>query len=394
MRKKYDFLIIGSGLYGATFAHIMKMHNKRCLVIERRSHLGGNIFCENVENIPVHKYGAHIFHTSDKKVWDFVNSLCSFNRYTNCPIAMAPDGRYYNLPFNMNTFYTLWNVKTPQDALNKLEKQREDAVKSLKGRHPANLEEQALSLVGKDIYELLIKGYTEKQWGRKCSDLPADIIKRIPVRLTFDNNYFNDAFQGIPIGGYNYLINALLEGVEVRTKCDFFEHRNDLEMLADTIVYTGAIDRFFDYIHGHLQYRTVSFETETLETANFQGNAVINYTSVNIPFTRIIEHKHFEMFGDQVYDIPVSVISREFSAEWNPKLEPYYPINDERNLSLFCKYHNMALELNKMSVKDINYFGPNEWIFGGRLAEYKYYDMDKVVAEAMKRAYLKLSSSC
>ena len=370
----YDYLIVGAGLYGATFAHLARKQGRRCLVIDKRPHAGGNIYCEEIEGINVHKYGAHIFHTSDRRVWDFVSSIVPFNRYTNCPVAQAPDGRLYNLPFNMNTFYQMWGVKTPAEARAKLNEQRLEAVERMKAEgvdEPRNLEEQALTLIGRDIYEQLIKGYTEKQWGRPCSELPAFIIRRLPVRLTFDNNYFNDLYQGIPIGGYNRLIDGLLEGIEVRLDTDFFDNREHWESLADSIVFTGKIDQFFDYRYGTLQYRTVRFETETLPEANHQGNAVVNYTSSDVPYTRVIEHKHFETFGDAVYANPHTVISREYSTEWHDGMEPYYPINDERNQSLYERYRSLAA-----SRPDV--------IFGGRLAEYRYYDMAPIIAQVFK----------
>ena len=375
---KYDYLIVGAGLFGAVFAHEAMRRGKRCLVIDKRGHVGGNVYCENIEGINVHKYGAHIFHTSDKKIWDYVNDIVPFNRYTNCPVAQVPNGRLYNLPFNMNTFYQMWGVKTPAEAEQKLQEQRREALKILGGREPKNLEEQALALIGKDIYEQLIKGYTEKQWGRKCTELPADIIRRLPVRLVFDNNYFNDAYQGIPIGGYNKLIDGLLEGADVRLNCDYFDHREDLEKIADKIVYTGPIDRFFSYSLGRLQYRTVRFETEVKEIPNYQGNAVVNYTSREVPYTRIIEHKHFELFGAEVYENQNTVVSKEYSTEWTPELEPYYPINDERNTRLYHDYRKMTESLPKAAN------GVSKYVFGGRLADYKYYDMAPTVAAALK----------
>lgn len=368
---KYEYLIVGAGLFGATFAHLAHKQGKRCLVIDKRPHPGGNIYCEEIAGINVHKYGAHIFHTSDREVWEFVNSIVPFNRYTNCPVAQAPNGRLYNLPFNMNTFYQMWRVKTPEEAQAKLDEQRHEAVEKMKAEgvtEPRNLEEQALSLIGKDIYDQLIKGYTEKQWGRKCEDLPAFIIRRLPVRLTFDNNYFNDAFQGIPIGGYNKLIEGLLAGVEVKLDTDFFSDREHWESVADKIVFTGKIDEFYGYRFGKLEYRTVRFETETLDNPNWQGNAVVNYTSADVPFTRIIEHKHFEMFGSEVYENPRTVISREFSTEWKEGMEPFYPVNDEKNQIIYLKYKELANREEKV-------------IFGGRLAEYKYYDMAPIVAQ-------------
>jgi len=368
--KPYDYLIVGSGLYGATFAYFAKQKGKNCLVVDKRPHLGGNVYCESVEGINVHKYGAHIFHTSNHEVWDFVNGIVPFNRYTNCPVANYK-GKLYNLPFNMNTFYQMWGVVTPDEAKAKIEEQRAEAVAALKGREPASLEEQALSLVGKDIYEALIKGYTEKQWGRPCTELPSFIIKRLPVRLVFDNNYFNDTYQGIPIGGYNKLIEGLLDGIGTRTNCDFFANRAELSALAEKIVYTGQIDEFYDFRFGHLDFRTVSFEQETKDTPNWQGNAVVNYTEREVPYTRIIEHKHFEMFGQAVYDCPKTVISREYSTEWKPGMEPYYPVNDAQNNELYLKYKALADQEKNV-------------IFGGRLAEYKYYDMAPVIEQVMK----------
>ncbi len=366
----YDYLIVGSGLFGATFAYFAKKQGKRCLVIDKRPHLGGNVYCENIEGINVHKYGAHIFHTSNKKVWDFVNSIVEFNRYTNSPVANYK-GRLYNLPFNMNTFSQMWGVKTPAEAQAKIDEQKAEAVRALGGREPQNLEEQALTLVGKDIFEKLIKEYTEKQWGRKCSDLPAFIIRRLPVRLVFDNNYFNDRYQGIPIGGYNKLIEGLLEGVDTQTGVDFFNSRyKDWRNYSDKLVYTGAIDEYFGCCLGKLDWRTVSFQTRIENIANYQGNAVVNYTSHDEPYTRIIEHKHFEMFGPDVYASPKTVISEEYSTEYREGMEPYYPVNDERNNALAEQYRQMAQQ-----EKDV--------IFGGRLAQYKYYDMAPVVEQVM-----------
>lgn len=370
---KYDYLIVGGGLFGATFAYMAHQRGKRCLVIDKRPHMGGNIYCEGIEGINVHKYGAHIFHTSDKEVWDFVNSIVPFNRYTNCPVAQAPDGKLYNLPFNMNTFYQMWGVKTPEEAQLKLDEQRCEAKKRMESEgvtEPRNLEEQALTLIGKDIYEQLIKGYTEKQWGRKCTDLPAFIIRRLPVRLTFDNNYFNDLYQGIPIGGYNKLIEGLLSGVDVKLDTDFFDDSEHWEGMADKIVFTGKIDEFYGYRFGKLEYRNVRFDTEVIDTPNWQGNAVVNYTSADVPFTRIIEHKHFERFGNAVYDNSKTVISREYSTEWKDGMEPFYPVNDERNQAIYEKYHELA-------QKETNV------IFGGRLAEYKYYDMAPIIAKVL-----------
>lgn len=369
--KQYDFLIVGAGLYGATFAHLAHKQGKKCLVIDKRSHLGGNVYCENVEGINVHKYGAHIFHTSNKKVWQFVNSIVEFNRYTNCPVANY-QGKLYNLPFNMNTFYQMWGVRTPDEAKRKIEEEKLKVKAELSGREPRNLEEQALLLVGRDIYERLIKGYTEKQWGRKCTELPAFIIKRLPVRLVFDNNYFNDKYQGIPVGGYNQLIDGLLDGVETKTGVDFFENRAYWEGVADKVVFTGKIDEYFDYCYGKLEYRTVRFEVERMDTSNYQGNAVVNYTDPDVPYTRVIEHKHFEMFGQAVYDCPHTVISREYSTEWKDGMEPYYPVNDEKNNRLYARYKELAEQ------------EPNV-IFGGRLAEYKYYDMAPVMEAAFRQ---------
>lgn len=371
--KQYDYLIVGSGLFGATFAYFAKKRGKKCLVIDKRPHLGGNVYSENIEGINVHKYGAHIFHTSNKEVWDFVNSIVEFNRYTNSPVANYK-GRLYNLPFNMNTFYQMWGVTTPEEAQAKIDEQRAEAVARMQTdgvTEPRNLEEQAQVLIGKDIYEKLIKGYTEKQWGRKCVDLPAFIIKRLPVRLVFDNNYFNDKYQGIPIGGYNKLIDGLLSGVDTKTSADFFADRAYWESLADKIVFTGKIDEFYGYRFGKLNYRTVRFEQEIIDTPNFQGNAVVNYTEREVPYTRVIEHKHFEMFGQEVYDCPKTVISKEYSTEWHDGMEPYYPVNDNANTALYAKYKSLAD--NETNV-----------IFGGRLAEYKYYDMAPIIEKVMQ----------
>lgn len=371
--KHYDYVIVGSGLFGATFAYMAHKAGKSTLVIDRREHLGGNVYCEDIDGIHVHKYGAHIFHTSDKAVWNFVNSLVEFNRYTNSPVANYK-GHLYNLPFNMNTFYQLWGVKTPEEAQAKLNEQRAAAVAKMKNdgvTEPRNLEEQALTLIGRDVYEKLIKGYTEKQWGRKCTELPAFIIKRLPVRLIFDNNYFNDTYQGIPIGGYNELITKLLEGSETMTGVDFFKNRKELTDAAGKLVFTGQLDEYFDFRLGHLNFRTVRFETEEIDKPNYQGNAVVNYTAADVPYTRIIEHKHFEMFGQAVYDNPKTIISREYSTEWQPGMEPYYPVNDERN-------NHLADEYRALAAKEKNV------IFGGRLAEYKYYDMAPVIAKAIK----------
>lgn len=371
---KYDYLIVGAGLFGATFAHLATKAGKRCLIIDRRDHVGGNVYCEKIEGINVHKYGAHIFHTSDREVWDFVNSLVPFNRYTNSPVASAPDGKLYNLPFNMNTFYQMWEVRTPREAEAKLEEQRREAIERMKAEgvsEPRNLEEQALALIGRDIYEKLIKHYTEKQWGRPCTELPAFIIRRLPVRLTFDNNYFNDSYQGIPEGGYNKLVDRLLEGNDVRLGVDFAEFKDSWRELADKLVYTGAIDEYFDFRLGRLDWRTVRFETETLDTSNYQGNAVVNYTDADTPWTRIIEHKHFEAFGPAVYANPRTVISREYSTEFRPGMEPYYPVNNERNNRLAEAYRTLAAQ-----EKDV--------VFGGRLAEYKYYDMAPIISKAFE----------
>lgn len=372
--KKFDYLIVGAGLFGSTFARLATDQGKRCLVIDQRNHIGGNIYCEEIEGINVHRYGAHIFHTSNKQVWDFVNNVVPFNRYTNCPVAIAPDGNLYNLPFNMNTFSRMWDVKTPAEVERKLQEQRKEIIDQLSREGittPRNLEEQALSLIGRDIYEQLIKGYTEKQWGRPCTELPAFIIKRLPVRMTFDNNYFNDTYQGIPIGGYNKLIEGLLAGSDVCLNSNFFDNRSKWEEMAECIVFTGKIDEFYNYKYGMLEYRSVNFKTEILDEANHQGNAVVNYTSTEVPYTRIIEHKHFESFGDAVYSNPKTVISREYPSEWNDSKEPFYPINNEKNQAIYAKYKELA-------DKEKNV------IFGGRLAEYKYYDMAPVIAKVFK----------
>ena len=366
MQQKYDYLIVGSGLFGATFAHLATKQGKKCLVIDKRPHLGGNVYCENIEGINVHKYGAHIFHTNNKEVWDFVNSIVEFNRYTNSPVANYKS-KLYNLPFNMNTFHQMWGVRTPEEAKTKIEEQKAEVVAALNGREPQNLEEQALTLVGKDIFYTLIKEYTEKQWGRKCSELPAFIIKRLPLRFVFDNNYFNDRYQGIPIGGYNKLIDGLLEGVECKTDVDFFTSEyKDWRYYADKLVYTGAIDEFYDFKFGKLDWRTVSFKTRIEDTPNYQGNAVVNYTSHDEPYTRVIEHKHFEMFGQEVYDCPKTVVSEEYSTEYKLGMEPYYPVNDDRNNTLAEQYRELASK-------------ETDVIFGGRLAEYKYYDMAPII---------------
>lgn len=366
--KNHDYLIVGAGLFGAVSACLLRGRGKRCLLVDKRGHIGGNVYTENVRDIQVHRYGAHIFHTSSKQVWDFVGQFATFNRYTNSPIANY-QGRLFNLPFNMNTFYQMWGVKTPAEAEARIRDERilvQERFRKEGIAEPRNLEEQALLLVGHDIYETLIKGYTEKQWGRKCTELPAFIIKRLPVRFTFDNNYFNDPYQGIPVGGYTAMVERMLQGCEVRLGVDYLEHRAELDALADHVIYTGEIDRYFDYRLGHLEYRTVTFETELLAgVGNYQGNAVVNYTDAATPFTRIIEHKHFE-YGLQ----PDTVISREYSKEWQPGDEPYYPVNDERNSQLYQKYKQLACQLPNVT-------------FGGRLAEYKYYDMDKVVERAL-----------
>ena len=436
--EKYDYLIVGSGLFGATFAYKARQAGKRCLVIDRRPHLGGNVYCSPTLNpssplqpptegeasnslptgegrggasIHVHKYGAHIFHTSNKEVWDFVNSLVPFNRYTNSPIANY-HGELYNLPFNMNTFNRLWGVKTPEEAKRKLEEQRAEAVAALAGREPANLEEQALTLVGKDVFEKLIKEYTEKQWGRKCTELPAFIIKRLPVRLTYDNNYFNDKYQGIPIGGYNKLIEGLLEGVDTKTNTDFFHSEfSEWKKWSEKLVYTGPLDEYFNFKLGKLDWRTVTFKTRVENIPNFQGNAVVNYTSHDVPYTRVIEHKHFEMFGQEVYDCPFTVISEEYSTEYREGMEPYYPVNDERNNALAAQYKELAHQEGVLFPEDVAPPQPipeassptrslspegreleaspsgggmeGAVIFGGRLAQYKYYDMAPIIEQVL-----------
>ena len=371
MYSNFDYLIVGSGLFGATFAYKAKQAGKKVLVIDKRPHLGGNIYCEEIEGINVHKYGAHIFHTNNKEVWDFVNSIVEFNRYTNCPVANYK-GELYNLPFNMNTFNRMWpDVHTPAEAQVKIDEQKAEAVAALGGREPQNLEEQALCLVGKDIFYKLIKEYTEKQWGRDCKELPAFIIKRLPVRMIFDNNYFNDRYQGIPIGGYNKLIDGLLEGVDTLTNVDFFnsEYR-DWKKHADRLVYTGAIDEYFGFSLGKLNWRTVSFKTRVEDTPNYQGNAVVNFTSHEVPYTRVIEHKHFEMFGQKVYECPKTVVSEEYSTEYKDGMEPYYPVNDDRNNKLAAEYAILA-------AKEENV------IFGGRLGQYKYFDMAPVIEQVL-----------
>ena len=358
---KYDYLIVGAGLFGSIFAHEATKRGKKVLVIDKRPHIAGNIYTKKIEDIHVHKYGAHIFHTSNKVVWDYINQFAEFNNYINSPVAIYKD-EIYNLPFNMNTFSKMWNIKTPQEAKDEIAKQ----IATLNITSPKNLEEQALSLVGKDVYEKLIKGYTEKQWGRSCKELPAFIIKRLPLRFTYDNNYFNARYQGIPIGGYTAIIKKMLNGIDVKLNTDYFDFIKQNSDIAEKTVFTGSIDEFFNYKFGNLQYRTVNFETEILDMENYQGNAVVNYTERDIPYTRIIEHKHFE-FGTQ----PKTVISKEYSMEWKPGIEPYYPVNDEANTSLYEKYKELA-ENNK------------NIIFGGRLGNYKYYDMDKVIEVALE----------
>ena len=358
---KYDYLVVGAGLYGAVFAYEAKKKGKTCLVIDKRDHIAGNIYCENVSGINVHKYGAHIFHTSDKKIWEYVNQFAEFNNYINSPVARYKN-ELYNLPFNMNTFSKMWNIATPQEAKDIIASQ----IADLNITEPKNLEEQALSLVGKDVYEKLIKGYTEKQWGRDCKDLPSFIIKRLPLRFIYDNNYFNDRYQGIPIGGYTKIVEKMLDGIEVRLHTNYLDNREEFDAMADKIVYTGMIDQFYDYKLGVLEYRSVRFETEELPMENYQGNAVVNYTEREVPYTRIIEHKHFE-FGKQ----PTTIISREYSSEWKKGDEPYYPVNNDKNNALYQQYKELADKEHKV-------------IFGGRLGGYKYYDMDKVIAAALE----------
>lgn len=358
---KYDYLVVGAGLYGAVFAYEVKKKGKTCLVIDKRDHIAGNIYCENVSGINVHKYGAHIFHTSDKKIWEYVNQFAEFNNYINSPVARYKN-ELYNLPFNMNTFSKMWNIATPQEAKDIIASQ----IADLNITEPKNLEEQALSLVGKDVYEKLIKGYTEKQWGRDCKDLPSFIIKRLPLRFIYDNNYFNDRYQGIPIGGYTKIVEKMLDGIEVRLNTNYLDNREEFDAMADKIVYTGMIDQFYDYKLGVLEYRSVRFETEELPMENYQGNAVVNYTEREVPYTRIIEHKHFE-FGKQ----PTTIISREYSSEWKKGDEPYYPVNNDKNNALYQQYKELADKEHKV-------------IFGGRLGGYKYYDMDKVIAAALE----------
>ena len=365
---KYDYLIVGAGLYGAVFAHEAKKAGKTCLVIDKRGHIAGNIYCEDMDGIHVHKYGAHIFHTSNKKVWEYVNQFAEFNHYVNSPVAVYKD-ELYNLPFNMNTFSKMWGVKTPAEAQAKIEEQRAE----LNITEPKNLEEQALSLAGRDVYEKLIKGYTEKQWGRPCTELPAFIIKRLPFRFMYDNNYFNDRYQGIPVGGYTPVVEKMLDGIPVKLNTDYFTFIKENPEIADKTLFTGMIDEFYGYKLGALEYRTVRFETEKLDMENYQGNAVVNYTDREVPYTRIIEHKHFE-FGKQ----PATVISREYSSEWKPGIEPYYPINDEKNNELFARYRALAEKEEKV-------------IFGGRLGNYRYYDMDRVIEAALEMAEKELA---
>lgn len=370
--KEYDYLIVGAGLTGSMYAHKLTERGKKCLVIDKRPMGGGNLYCENIEGINVHKYGAHIFHTSNKKVWQFVNSFVEFNRYTNSPVA-SYKGELYNLPFNMNTFYQMWQVKTPQEAKEKLEQQRAKVLQTMKEKgitEAQNLEQQARLLIGDDIFEKLIKGYTEKQWGRECKDLPAFIIKRLPVRFVFDNNYFNDNYQGIPIGGYNKLIEALLQRTEVKTNTDFFDNREYFSNIAEKIIFTGKVDEYFDYRFGKLEYRSVRFETEIKNTPNYQGNAVVNYTDRETPWTRIIEHKHFESFGEEIYKNNKTVISKEYSEEWRDDIEPYYPINNDRNDKLYLQYKTLSQQKENV-------------VFAGRLAEYKYYDMAPIVEKVL-----------
>lgn len=367
MNKHYDYLVVGAGLYGAVFAHEAQKAGKSVLVIDKRPNIAGNVYTEDIEKIHVHKYGAHIFHTNNKKVWDYITGFAEFNRFTNSPVANYK-GELYSLPFNMYTFNKMWGVVTPEEAQAKIEEQRKEII-----GEPKNLEEQAISLVGRDIYEKLIKGYTEKQWGRDCKDLPAFIIKRLPVRLTFDNNYFNALYQGIPMGGYTKMVENLLDGIEVRLNTDYLENKKELDALAKKVVYTGPIDAYFDYELGYLEYRSVRFETETLDKPNFQGNAAVNYTDKETPWTRIIEHKWFEFGKDENgEELPKTIISREYSSEWKPGEEPYYPVNNEKNAALYARYKEMAEKENKV-------------IFGGRLGEYKYYDMDQVILAVLDR---------
>ena len=374
--KHYDYLIVGSGLFGSIFAYEANKKGKKCLVIDKRSHIGGNIYTENIDGINVHKYGAHIFHTSNKEIWNYIQQFAEFNRYTNSPVARYKD-ELYNLPFNLNTFSRMFNLITPQEIEEKLDEERKDGLAKLDGREPANLEEQAISLVGTTVYEKLIKGYTEKQWGMPCTELPSFIIKRLPVRMIYDNNYFNDKYQGIPIGGYTQIIEKMLDGIDVKLNYDFFEHKKELENIAEKIVFTGQIDKYYDYKFGKLEYRSVRFETEELDIDNYQGNAVVNYTDREVPYTRIIEHKHFEQgkqLGNEITEGPSvgkTIISKEYSDKWDSSKEPYYPINNNINNNLYQKYEELAKEDKKV-------------IFGGRLGQYKYFDMDKVIIEALK----------
>lgn len=368
----YDYLIVGTGLFGSIFAYEANKKGKKCLVIDKRSHVGGNIYTENIDGINVHKYGAHIFHTSNKEVWEYINQFAEFNRFTNSPIANYK-GNLYNLPFNMNTFHELFGVNTPNEAEEKLEEERKEFKSKLNGREPANVEEQAMSLIGKTVYETLIKGYTEKQWGRKCTELPAFIIKRLPVRLTYDNNYFNDLYQGIPIGGYTGIIEKMLSGIDVKLNCDYFENKNELDKIANKIIFTGQIDKYYDYKFGKLEYRSLKFETEELDISNYQGNAVVNYTEYSVPYTRIIEHKHFEYAKSlgKEDNISKTIITREYPDTWTSEKEPYYPVNNDENNNLYAKYEELASKDNNV-------------IFGGRLGQYKYYDMDKVIIRALE----------
>lgn len=372
MAKEYDYLLVGAGLFNAVFAHLAKLHGKRCLIVEKRSHIGGNLYCENVEGICVHQYGPHIFHTDNKKVWDFVNSFVDFNRFTLCTLAYN-NGKLYNLPFNMNTFYQLWGVTNPIEAERVLESQR------TKVHNPANLEEQAMSLVGRDVFKILIKDYTEKQWGRSCKELPASIIQRLPVRLTFDNNYFNDRFQGIPEGGYNILINKLLEDVECIMDCDYLDNRYELNDKARRIIYSGPIDAFYDYTYGHLEYRSLRFEHEFIHSSNWQGNAIINYPTHEFAYTRIVEHKHFDVNNNDIINEPYTVITREYPISYsiNGRTDPFYPVHDLKNNQLYEQYHKLSRKENKV-------------LFGGRLAEYRYYDMDDTIESAMDLFYKEL----
>ncbi len=371
--RKYDYLVVGAGLYGAVFARELTRRGKRCLVIDKRNHIGGNIYTEDVDGIQVHKYGAHIFHTSDKRIWRYVNRFAEFNHYINSPLAIYKD-ELYNMPFNMNTFSKLWGLKKPQEVQAKIAEQ----IADLHIEEPKNLEEQALSLVGRDVYEKLVKGYTEKQWGRDCKDLPAFIIRRLPLRFTYNNNYFNDLYQGIPCGGYTSMMERLLNNIDVMLETDFFEYRKEHSEMFDKVVYTGMIDEYFDYCYGHLEYRSVRFETERVEEANYQGNAVVNYTDREVPYTRVIEHKHFEPEAEQENPKDFSIISREYSMEWKPGIDPYYPVNDEKNNALYEKYRALAEQEENV-------------IFGGRLASYKYYDMDKVIEAAINDAAKELN---